>query len=84
MRPSIRSLPKSISLFRRLLRARAGNATLLMAFGAPALIATAGFAVDTNRVVFVTAQGVEALPLMSKAEVAARIVAWVVERLNAG
>lgn len=47
MRPSIRSLPKSISLFRRLLRARAGNATLLMAFGAPALIATAGFAVDT-------------------------------------
>jgi phosphopantothenoylcysteine decarboxylase / phosphopantothenate---cysteine ligase len=42
----------------------------------------AGFAVDTNRVVFITAGGVEPLPLMSKAEVAARIVAWVTERLG--
>ena len=42
----------------------------------------AGFAVDTNRVLFITAQGVEPLPLLSKSEVAARIVAWVAERLK--
>lgn len=43
----------------------------------------AGFAADTNRVHFVTAEGVEALPLMSKAAVAGRIVAWVADRLGA-
>jgi phosphopantothenoylcysteine decarboxylase / phosphopantothenate---cysteine ligase len=42
----------------------------------------AGFAADTNRVLFITPGGVEELPLMTKAEVAARIVAWVAERLN--
>ncbi|MBN1313185.1 MAG: bifunctional phosphopantothenoylcysteine decarboxylase/phosphopantothenate--cysteine ligase CoaBC [Anaerolineae bacterium] len=39
----------------------------------------AGFAVDTNRVVFVMSEGIEELPLMSKEEVAQRIVAWVAE-----
>lgn len=46
--------------------------------------ADSGFAVDTNRVLFVSAAGVEQLPLMSKLEVAARIVAWVAERLSSG
>ncbi len=37
----------------------------------------AGFEVDTNRVVFLTPRGTpEPLPLMSKAEVGERIVAW--------
>ena len=41
----------------------------------------AGFEVETNIVTLITAEGgVEALPLMSKAEVAERIVAWVEER----
>ncbi len=43
----------------------------------------AGFEVATNRVHFVTAEGVEALPLMSKEEVAARLMAWVAKRLEA-
>jgi phosphopantothenoylcysteine decarboxylase/phosphopantothenate--cysteine ligase len=37
----------------------------------------AGFAVDTNRVTFVTSEGAEPLPLLSKAEVAARVLDWV-------
>ena len=37
----------------------------------------AGFGVDTNRVTFVTSDGVSALPLMSKQQVAARILDWV-------
>lgn len=41
----------------------------------------AGFAVDTNRVVFITPQGIDELPLMSKEEVAQRIVDWVAGRL---
>jgi phosphopantothenoylcysteine decarboxylase/phosphopantothenate--cysteine ligase len=44
----------------------------------------AGFAADTNRVHFVTAQGVEELPLMSKAEVAQRVIDWLADRLGAG
>ncbi len=45
--------------------------------------ADAGFGVDTNRVHFVTAQGVEALPLMSKDAVAARVIAWLAGQLYA-
>jgi phosphopantothenoylcysteine decarboxylase/phosphopantothenate--cysteine ligase len=44
----------------------------------------AGFAAETNRVHFVTAEGVEALPLMSKAAVAARVIGWLADRLDAG
>ncbi len=44
----------------------------------------AGFAADTNRVHFVTAQGVEELPLMSKAKVAQRVIDWLADRLGAG
>lgn len=36
----------------------------------------AGFETDTNAVSFVTESGVETLPLMSKIEVAQRLVAW--------
>jgi len=36
----------------------------------------AGFEVETNIVTFITADGAEPLPLMSKADVATRIVAW--------
>ncbi|GIW06142.1 MAG: phosphopantothenoylcysteine decarboxylase [Dehalococcoidia bacterium] len=43
----------------------------------------AGFAVDTNRVVFLSPDGVESLPLLSKREVADRILDRVVERLRA-
>ncbi len=46
--------------------------------------ADAGFAADTNRVVYIDREGrVEPWPLMSKAEVAERILARVVERLEA-
>jgi phosphopantothenoylcysteine decarboxylase/phosphopantothenate--cysteine ligase len=41
----------------------------------------AGFAVDTNRVVFITPQGIDELPLLSKEAVAQRIVDWVADRL---
>ncbi|HEC21341.1 MAG TPA: bifunctional phosphopantothenoylcysteine decarboxylase/phosphopantothenate--cysteine ligase CoaBC [Chloroflexi bacterium] len=41
----------------------------------------AGFEADTNRVHFITAEGAEALPLMSKEEVGVRLVEWLVERL---
>jgi phosphopantothenoylcysteine decarboxylase/phosphopantothenate--cysteine ligase len=41
----------------------------------------AGFGVDTNRVTLITAEGEQALSLMSKAAVAAEVVAWVGERL---
>jgi phosphopantothenoylcysteine decarboxylase/phosphopantothenate--cysteine ligase len=45
----------------------------------------AGFAVDTNRVTLLFAGGgSEALPLLSKAEVARRIVAWLATRLGRG
>jgi phosphopantothenoylcysteine decarboxylase/phosphopantothenate--cysteine ligase len=44
----------------------------------------AGFAAETNRVHFVTAEGAEALPLMSKEEVAARVIGWLADRLDAG
>ncbi|MCS6801294.1 MAG: bifunctional phosphopantothenoylcysteine decarboxylase/phosphopantothenate--cysteine ligase CoaBC [Chloroflexota bacterium] len=43
----------------------------------------AGFAVDTNRVVLVSPEGAEALPLLSKREVADRILDRVVARLRA-
>lgn len=42
--------------------------------------ADAGFAVDTNRVVFITPQGIDELPLLSKEAVAQRIVAWMAAR----
>ncbi len=45
--------------------------------------AGAGFGTDTNKVNFVTAGSVEALPLLSKAEVADAIVQWVANRMNA-
>ncbi|MEJ2149117.1 MAG: bifunctional phosphopantothenoylcysteine decarboxylase/phosphopantothenate--cysteine ligase CoaBC [Chloroflexota bacterium] len=44
----------------------------------------AGFAADTNRVFFLTAQGVEELPLMSKEAVAERVIGWLADRLGAG
>jgi phosphopantothenoylcysteine decarboxylase/phosphopantothenate--cysteine ligase len=44
----------------------------------------AGFAADTNRVLLITADGSEELPLMSKAAVAAQIVDWVAVRLGGG
>ena len=40
----------------------------------------AGFAAPTNRVAFVTADGVEELPLLTKEAVAARIVDWIAAR----
>jgi phosphopantothenoylcysteine decarboxylase/phosphopantothenate--cysteine ligase len=40
----------------------------------------AGFEVDTNRVVLITAEGEEALPLMSKREVGGHIVTWLSSR----
>ena len=42
----------------------------------------AGFEADTNRVTLVSADGDEALPLMSKVQVAERIMEWVVGRLD--
>jgi phosphopantothenoylcysteine decarboxylase/phosphopantothenate--cysteine ligase len=42
----------------------------------------AGFAVDTNRVVFVTNEGIEELPVMPKEEVAVRLIAWLAARLE--
>jgi len=43
--------------------------------------ADAGFATETNRVHFITADGVEELPLMSKTSVAVHIIEWVADRL---
>jgi phosphopantothenoylcysteine decarboxylase / phosphopantothenate---cysteine ligase len=40
----------------------------------------AGFEAETNRVLFVSAAGVEALPLLSKDALGERIVAWIVSR----
>jgi phosphopantothenoylcysteine decarboxylase/phosphopantothenate--cysteine ligase len=43
----------------------------------------AGFAVDTNRVTFIRAEGeAQSLPLLSKADVAARVIEHVVARLS--
>jgi phosphopantothenoylcysteine decarboxylase/phosphopantothenate--cysteine ligase len=42
----------------------------------------AGFAVDTNRVTFVTADGDEALPLRTKREVAERLISRLEDRAN--
>ncbi|MCC6905382.1 MAG: bifunctional phosphopantothenoylcysteine decarboxylase/phosphopantothenate--cysteine ligase CoaBC [Anaerolineae bacterium] len=42
----------------------------------------AGFAVDTNRVHFITPGGIEDLPLLGKDEVAVRIVTWIGEELH--
>jgi phosphopantothenoylcysteine decarboxylase/phosphopantothenate--cysteine ligase len=42
----------------------------------------AGFSVDTNRVLFITPQGIEDLPLMSKQAVARRVMGWVAEKLG--
>jgi phosphopantothenoylcysteine decarboxylase/phosphopantothenate--cysteine ligase len=42
-----------------------------------------GFGTDTNRVWFVGRDGDEALPLLSKREVAERLVAWIAARLEA-
>jgi phosphopantothenoylcysteine decarboxylase / phosphopantothenate---cysteine ligase len=39
------------------------------------------FGSDTDRVTFVSADGVEALPLLAKTEVARRLVAKLAERL---
>ena len=44
----------------------------------------AGFGVDTNRVTFVSAEGEEPLPLMSKADVAERIVDRIETLINVG
>jgi phosphopantothenoylcysteine decarboxylase/phosphopantothenate--cysteine ligase len=44
--------------------------------------ADAGFAVDTNRVLFITREGVEEMPLMGKDAVAAHIIEWVAARLE--
>jgi phosphopantothenoylcysteine decarboxylase/phosphopantothenate--cysteine ligase len=41
----------------------------------------AGFAVNTNRVLLIAAEGIEELPLMGKEAVAARLVSWLAERL---
>jgi phosphopantothenoylcysteine decarboxylase/phosphopantothenate--cysteine ligase len=43
----------------------------------------AGFAVDTNRAVFITPEGLEELPLMSKEAVARHIISWLVTFLTA-
>ena len=43
--------------------------------------ADAGFGADTNRVTLLTPQDEETLPLLTKDEVAARVVAWVADRL---
>ncbi len=43
----------------------------------------AGFEADTNRVAFITSDGINELPLMSKEEVAARLIAWLAEYLSA-
>jgi len=45
--------------------------------------ADAGFEVETNRVHFVTVEGVESLPLMSKEAVAVRLMEWIIRRLGA-
>jgi len=42
----------------------------------------AGFAVDTNRVLFITTEGAAPMPLMGKDEVAERIIEWVAHRLG--
>jgi phosphopantothenoylcysteine decarboxylase/phosphopantothenate--cysteine ligase len=42
----------------------------------------AGFAVDTNIVSFVTQQGIEHFPLMSKREVGAKIIAYIESKLS--
>ena len=42
----------------------------------------AGFAVDTNRVVFITGDGIEKLPLISKEAVAARLMVWIIDRMS--
>lgn len=42
----------------------------------------AGFAADTNRVVFITAENVEEMPLLSKEAVADRIIAWAAAHLR--
>jgi phosphopantothenoylcysteine decarboxylase/phosphopantothenate--cysteine ligase len=45
--------------------------------------ADAGFAVETNRVIFLRQDGsAETLPLLSKAEVATRIIAEVIHKLG--
>ncbi|NDJ54149.1 MAG: bifunctional 4'-phosphopantothenoylcysteine decarboxylase/phosphopantothenoylcysteine synthetase, partial [Chloroflexi bacterium] len=42
----------------------------------------AGFGVVTNRVHLITAEGVTSLPLLTKTEVAARIISWLTQRLT--
>lgn len=42
----------------------------------------AGFAVDTNKVVMITRDGMKALPLMSKEEVADNLLTEIMERIN--
>lgn len=42
----------------------------------------AGFEVETNRVYFVAAEGIESLPLMSKEAVGVRLVAWLARRFE--
>ncbi len=41
-----------------------------------------GFATDTNQVWFVDADGEEALPMLSKSEIAERLVTWLADRLE--
>jgi len=42
----------------------------------------AGFAVDTNKVVMITKDGMKDLPLMSKEEVADNLLTEIMERIN--
>lgn len=43
----------------------------------------AGFSAETNRVLLITQEGVEELPLMAKEEVAQRLILWLADRLDA-
>jgi phosphopantothenoylcysteine decarboxylase/phosphopantothenate--cysteine ligase len=42
----------------------------------------AGFSTETNRVLLITVDGAEELPLLSKDEVARQVISWVADRLG--
>jgi phosphopantothenoylcysteine decarboxylase / phosphopantothenate---cysteine ligase len=64
-------------------RAKVGAKALDLIVANDITASDAGFAVDTNRVTFIAAGGdVETLPLLSKAEVAARVIERVMARLS--
>jgi phosphopantothenoylcysteine decarboxylase/phosphopantothenate--cysteine ligase len=64
-------------------RAKVGDKKLDLIVANDITAPDAGFAVDTNRVTFIRAGGeIEALPLLSKAEVATRVVEWMIARLS--